>query len=114
MCVFVFWQKRGSTSRLLQVVKVCVATNGAMRFSVRSFMLRTFLFSHRKIKILEGKSMDENLQQSEVSIIPTETTPAKGQFPKKKLKAIFPAAIIILCAVAAIIINANRPINRFV
>lgn len=57
--------------------------------------------------------MDENLQQSEVSIIPTETTPAKGQFPKKKLKAIFPAAIIILCAVAAIIINANRPINRF-
>ena len=57
--------------------------------------------------------MDENLQKSEVSIIPAETTPAKGQFPKKKLKAILPAAIIILCAVAAIIINANRPINRF-
>ena len=57
--------------------------------------------------------MDENLQQSEVSVIPAETAPVKRKFPKKKLKAILPAAIIILCAVAAIIINTNRPINRF-
>ena len=57
--------------------------------------------------------MDENLQQSEVSIIPAETASAKGAFPKKKLTAILSAAIIVLCAVAAIIVNANRPINRF-
>lgn len=57
--------------------------------------------------------MDENLQQGEVSIIPAETVSAKGAFPKKKLTAILSAAIIALCAVAAIIVNANRPINRF-
>lgn len=57
--------------------------------------------------------MDENLQQSEVSIIPAETASAKGAFPKKELTAILSAAIIVLCAVAAIIVNANRPINRF-
>lgn len=38
--------------------------------------------------------MDENLQQSEVSIIPAETTPAKGQFPKTEEDASLVGALM--------------------
>lgn len=67
-------------------------------------------------KIIEpvgGKNMEENLQQSDVSIVSVETAPAKKLFPKNKLIAIISIAIVVLCIAAAIIINANRPINRF-
>ena len=57
--------------------------------------------------------MEENIQQNETSIIPVEIIPAKKPFSKKTLTAIFSAVIIVLCIAAAIIINANRPINRF-
>lgn len=57
--------------------------------------------------------MEENIQQNETSIIPVEITPAKKPFPKKTLTAIISAVVVVLCIVAVIIINANRPINRF-
>lgn len=75
------------------MARTCVAAR-SLRFSVRSFVLRTFLFSHRKINFWREKSMDENLQQSEVSIIPAETTPAKGQFPKTEEDASLVGALM--------------------
>lgn len=57
--------------------------------------------------------MEENIQQNETSIIPVEIIPAKKPFPKKTLTAIISAVVVVLCIATAIIINTNRPINRF-
>lgn len=57
--------------------------------------------------------MEENIQQNKASCLPIETVPARKVFSKKKLTVILSAVIIVLCVVAATIINANRPINRF-